>query len=177
MKYYRTAARAKYQEENRELLRQKVAAWRKKNKEKAAAYGKQYYQDNKELFTEWRRDWIEKNRAYVNAKNSHYRTIRNVVHPENDPIIEKALYEKALELQQKTGLPYNVDHIIPLSHGGWHHHANLQVLPKHVNNQKYNNPFWEEPGYLSWKDVPKTLWPENLKTEYIKRFYFDIWKK
>ena len=60
-----------------------------------------------------------------------------------------------------------VDHIIPVKHGGPHMVGNLQILTGAMNRQKGGNPFWMTDGpYIDWRDVPRRLWPENLRAEY-----------
>lgn len=111
--------------------------------------------------------WCNKNKGKV--CQSVMRRItrkRNLIHPDLDANAEKTLYLLAAELTQKTGKPHQVDHIIPLISGGWHHHDNLQILPGPINASKSTNAFWTHPDYLSWKDVPNHLWPSGLAPTY-----------
>ena len=64
-----------------------------------------------------------------------------------------------------TGIEYSIDHIIPLSIGGKHHHSNLQIMPKWLNILKRANPWWEYPGYKCWRDVPEKLRPRKIYGE------------
>ena len=48
----------------------------------------------------------------------------------------KNYYLEAQLLSEQTGVPHEVDHIIPLCRGGWHHPFNLQVLPRYENRVK-----------------------------------------
>ncbi len=72
----------------------------------------------------------------------------------------------AAQLTEETGIKHDVDHIIPMGMGGWHHHLNLHVLPRKVNASKSIDPFWEIDGYKCWKHVPRHLWPNKLKPSY-----------
>ena len=93
---------------------------------------------------------------------------KSLIHPEHDISIEKNLHNQAIRLEREIGIRHDVDHIIPLYVGGWHHHFNLQVLPKKVNKEKSKSAFWEKDGYKSWRDVPQYLWPENMKPAYLR---------
>lgn len=90
-------------------------------------------------------------------------------HPEHDDAIKIQLCKDAGKLTRETGIKHHIDHIIPLSRGGWHHHLNMQVLPGTLNHQKSANPFWQMPGYKSWRDVPEHLWPVALVEKYRAR--------
>jgi hypothetical protein len=88
------------------------------------------------------------------------------LHKDHSVIAETELHSQAIRLTKETGIKHHVDHIIPIWGGGWHHHANLQVLPALINASKGRNPFWEQAPYKSWRDVPEELWPDNLADEY-----------
>lgn len=87
-------------------------------------------------------------------------------HPDLDKKEELKLFRFAAKLTKAMGLPHHVDHIIPLSSGGWHHHENLQVLPDFMNLEKGTDPFWEREHFKSWRDVPEHLWPDQLADQY-----------
>lgn len=48
-------------------------------------------------------------------------------------------YKEARRLTKETGVPHEVDHIIPCSTGGLHCPTNLQVLTKSANAAKSNH--------------------------------------
>jgi len=48
------------------------------------------------------------------------------------------IYCEAKKLTEETGIPYEVDHIIPISKGGKHHEVNLQILTAIENRKKHN---------------------------------------
>lgn len=47
------------------------------------------------------------------------------------------IYCKAKELTEDTGIPYEVDHIVPISKGGKHHEDNLQIITMSENRKKH----------------------------------------
>ena len=54
-----------------------------------------------------------------------------------------ALYKKAHRLTVETGIPHQVDHIVPLQHDkicGLHCFSNLQILTE-TNNKRKSNTF------------------------------------
>lgn len=55
--------------------------------------------------------------------------------PEERRVIVE-VYKRAREMSVNTGIPHEVDHIIPLSRGGLHHPSNLQILTRDENKFK-----------------------------------------
>ena len=51
---------------------------------------------------------------------------------------ELEIYKKCYLLTESTGIPHEVDHIIPLSRGGLHQPSNLQILTQEENRKKGN---------------------------------------
>lgn len=51
------------------------------------------------------------------------------------------LYYEAIRLEHDTGVPHEVDHIVPLSRGGEHLPDNLQVVTASYNRSKGANLF------------------------------------
>jgi hypothetical protein len=45
-------------------------------------------------------------------------------------------YINARMLTEKTGIPHEVDHIVPIAKGGKHHQDNLQILTQEQNRRK-----------------------------------------
>lgn len=184
-KEYFKAFAVSYYARNKEKAKASAKAWYAANKEKAKATSSAYRIANRERRVEaaraWRAAnndrskeltsfWKKRNPDKVKAQLAARRSRKfGQLHPKHDAKAELALCRLADSLTQSTGQNYHVDHIIPLACGGWHHHDNLQVLPAAENIRKKDNPFWELPGFKSWKDVPAELWPEKLASEYLNR--------
>jgi hypothetical protein len=105
----------------------RVQAWRIANREKHRAQTKKYADQN--LFQ-------------TNARMAKRRASRRNQMPywaDSDRI--KEIYKAAKKLTLDTGIPHEVDHIIPLQGelvSGLHVHYNLQILPRDQNRSKGN---------------------------------------
>jgi 5-methylcytosine-specific restriction endonuclease McrA len=85
-------------------------------------YRKAYYQNNKEKY----REANAKRRALIYGTSAE------------DRAKCQSFYEEAQRLTAETGVPHEVDHIIPLSRGGTHSPDNLQVITAEQNRKKSN---------------------------------------
>ena len=172
-----SAARAEYREKNREALREKGRAYHADNRDKDAAYYqanaeriktrvRAYREANRERLSEYFRELDqtparrEQNRARLRAwKKLHpdrvnadtarrqLRLRQAYVAWANDELIAEA-YALAQLRTHITGIPWQVDHIVPLNNDlvcGLHCEANLQVIPAVANLAKSND--W-------WPDMP-----------------------
>ena len=138
--------------------------WRNKHKEKLKKYNQEYYKNNKEklckINKEWKNknnlqhrnaciEWHKKNPGQSRALYAKQRAIKKqAIPPWADINKIKEIYKKAVELTEKTGVIYHVDHIYPLRSKymcGLHVETNLQVITKKENLAK-GNRFW--PGQL-----------------------------
>jgi hypothetical protein len=53
----------------------------------------------------------------------------------------RAIYKMAAQLTKETGIPHEVDHMLPIKGrkvSGLHVHFNLQVIPAMDNRKKFN---------------------------------------
>jgi len=55
-----------------------------------------------------------------------------------DELIIKHYFDWSVRLESKLGVKFEVDHIIPLTSGGYHHPQNLQIAPRVWNRRKGN---------------------------------------
>jgi len=73
------------------------------------------------------------------ANSAKYRAAkRNAVTEDSDFEIIKKIYEKCKRVSEETGIPHDVDHIVPISKGGLHHQDNLRIITSSENRSKGN---------------------------------------
>jgi hypothetical protein len=160
----------KWARENRERYDAAVRSWRYKNPERWAEHQAKWRERNIEKIREKGRRYAKEHPEKKNAITARrWAAKKRQLHPDHNREAEWALRAEATCLTKETGIKHHVDHIIPLAHGGWHHHDNLQVVTIAENLQKHADPFYELPGRKTWRDVPKHLWPESLAEEYARR--------
>lgn len=141
-----------YYHAHKDQCRANTQKWRKKNRADDLAR---------------MRAWMKSHRAEMNLYKARRAALKkSLIHPGNLKWVELSFYKLARSITKKTGILHAVDHIIPLEAKGPVHHLNLQVMPQSVNGSKNDNPFWQKPGFLSWRDVPRFLWPAELAPQY-----------
>jgi len=62
--------------------------------------------------------------------------LRESLDPNRDCDKIREMYLEAKRLSEETGIPHEVDHIIPIAKGGKHHEDNLRVITQHENRTK-----------------------------------------
>jgi len=140
----RDAYRAAYQAANKELVLERSKAYAAKKKDENA---EAFLAAKRASVTKWRespkgKEWHEKNR---DRKMEHTRA-RQVRKQRAMPCwVDRGairdVYKQAQNLSQETGIPHEVDHIIPLKGvgvSGLHVPWNLQVVTKFENRSKGN---------------------------------------
>lgn len=96
-----------------------------------------YRQANREKLHASHRRWVERNRARDKARKEKRRAVkRQQLSPVINTAIVVVFYQTRDRLAECLGIPFHVDHIVPLAKGGLHCHTNLQVIPATINLEK-----------------------------------------
>jgi hypothetical protein len=129
----------------RERMRRRDVYRRTATKRRAAA--RRWRIENAAHRANYERNYLLTHRHLVNAKTARRRAAKKSATPcwaDQGKILE--FYKEAARLTKALGVPYHVDHIVPLVSKlvcGLHVEANLQVITGSENSQK-NNSFWPD---------------------------------
>lgn len=130
---------------NRDARLTKAKQWRDANKDKQAEAVKAWRESNPKRTAAMYRDWANRNRDKVNAKWMARDAAKKSRTPSWLNVDEHWMIEQAYDIAAKRakaqGIPYHVDHIVPLQGktvSGLHVPWNLQVIPAKLNQQKSN---------------------------------------
>jgi len=122
---------SKWQKENIERKREIRAKWRNNNLKQHNSYNKEWWSENKDK----RAAYQGKRKAAQLQRTPNWLT-------ESELRMIEAKYSLAAMLTRETGMPYHVDHIIPLQGkkvSGLHVFSNLRVIPGTDNVKKSNS--------------------------------------
>lgn len=128
----RKATYTKSRQQNLEAYRAREAAYRAKNREACNERIRQWKQANPHKLTHY----FHKRRAALLAALPVWANLEAI----------EAVYAEAQRMQQLTGQPHHVDHIVPIINPlvcGLHCEANLRVVPASENLSK-NNRWWPD---------------------------------
>ena len=145
----RSLQRKERRKNNREEYLLVAKAGRERNKEKIKEYFRNYYKNHKDRVALANKKWREKNWARMSELLAKYRTKKVAQTPDlstESKMIIAIFFEQAQRLSKTIGIPFEVDHIIPISLGGFHSPSNLQVIPRSLNRKKHNKKIfvWSE---------------------------------
>ncbi len=111
-----------------------------RNPGKRAAAAKRWAEENPEkrhaVFTSWRLRNLDRCASYASKRRA---AELSAIPPWADMLAIQAFYEEARRLTDETGVPYHVDHIVPLQGKGicgLHVETNLRVIPGPENVRK-----------------------------------------
>ena len=131
-----------WREANPEKSAAQMKAWREANPEKVTAHRKAYREANPEKVAASDRAWRKANPGKRNAIKAKRRAAKlQRTPPWADQRAIEAIYAHARFLESITGLPHDVDHVVPLQGrlvSGLHVENNLQPIPASVNRSKSN---------------------------------------
>lgn len=131
-----------WQQMNKEKVNSQTRQWRSDNPDKASQVTKQYYHKNKDTKLINNREWRQNNKPKVQYYNALRRAqIAQATTLWADMEEIQQIYEQATELTTETGIPYHVDHIVPLfgkTVCGLHVEYNLQIITATENFSKGN---------------------------------------
>ena len=140
-KEYQKEYNARYRSNNKELLN-KVGRERQtkrrqehpeKVKESESKYRKKFALRERERKKQWRKDNPAKVKdVKLRRKNKLKSTKEN---PKNIEIMN-TFYKTAQRISKCTGIPFHVDHIIPIAKNGTHTVNNIQILTASLNMKK-----------------------------------------
>jgi 5-methylcytosine-specific restriction endonuclease McrA len=103
-----------------EKQRNKLRKWRSNNYEK------------------YQQQWLDPSKTHLrNAKSAKRRADKKEQTPDTaDFDLIREVYHRCKVISEETGIPHEVDHIIPIAKGGLHHQDNLQIITRHENRMK-----------------------------------------
>lgn len=117
-------------------------AWFAKNKDRHGELTRSWYERNKEQHLQNSKEWYEVNK-HRKLETTTAREKRCILATPTwaDRELIKELYLLAQKLTEQTGIPHEVDHVIPLQGknvSGLHVETNLQVITAEENRRKSN---------------------------------------
>ena len=132
--------------ENKERRSAKSAEWRKANPSGAKKIWQDFHNRNKEKRAEQYAEWARRNRDKRAASSAKRKAAKLRATPKwvNWEKV-RAIYRQARRLQDFTGVPMHVDHIVPLQGEnvcGLHWEGNLQIISASKNCAKFNR--WDD---------------------------------
>jgi len=151
------ADRNKFRQANKEKIALQYKKWREANPEKARENVRQWRKKNKDYVNQKAREWNKNNPSKIKERIAKrrlrdldgYNAMKRMasakrraikmkrLHVDHDFEIEKVLTNQCKSLYNRLGIKFEVDHIVALADGGWHHHTNLHVIPLTWNRRKH----------------------------------------
>ena len=134
MLYFVTREEAEHRKKKQRIANKKY--W---NSENGRAYHEKYKREHKDLYREAVKKYRKKNQASNRKRASTARARRALAtSPTHNELIELTLFNLARRLEACTRMKFHLDHIVPIARNGNHHHTNIRVLPASLNFRKSN---------------------------------------
>lgn len=141
------AANREWYAANKARQNAKSIKWREANPSASMDADRRYKARNKEKMADAYRKWRDNNRDVRRATLARRKARKLQATPSWASKKEMArIYRLARELEILTGVPMQVDHVVPLQHHlvcGLHCERNLQILPA-IFNQSKKNYWWPD---------------------------------
>lgn len=140
--FYKRSDRDTYHSWCKQCKHQSSKSWNERNKEKHSELNRKWYEENKEHHLSNSKQWYESNK-HRKLETTTAREKRCVLATPTwaDRELIKELYALAKKLTEQTGIPHEVDHVVPLQGknvSGLHVENNLQVISAEENRRKSN---------------------------------------
>ena len=127
-------------EKARNKNRERSVEYRKLNPEKRKASVRNWVVRNRKRYSEISQRWIKKNPhkacEFAGRRRAREQNATLMISRDQKNILG-CFYEVRERVSNCLGIPHHVDHVIPLSRGGYHIHTNLQVIPATINVRKH----------------------------------------
>ena len=141
-RFYKRSDRDTYHSWCKDCKHESSKQWNTKNKDKHSEINRKWYEENKEHHLTNSKKWYENNK-HRKLETTTARDKRCVLATPTwaDRELIKELYSLAKKLTEQTGIPHEVDHIVPLQGknvSGLHTQDNLQVITAEENRRKSN---------------------------------------
>lgn len=110
----------------------------RKRKYRSTERGKEQVRAENKRRLAYKRDWARSQPSWKRLDHCRRRlnAIAKIKLSSIELLMVRNYYQQAAELTKSTGIPHEVDHIIPLSRGGPHHPCNLRVVTRDENRRK-----------------------------------------
>jgi hypothetical protein len=129
---------------NKARIKINQTRWNEENKDHVIASKREWSNKNRDHIKARNRRWLVNNRAKFNANIKKRKCMKLNATPPWYYLVKyevEAVYAEAKRLEEVTGIPHHVDHIVPLQHKlvcGLHVPCNLRPIPAIDNMRKHN---------------------------------------
>lgn len=140
--FYKRSDRDSYHSWCKTCKHESGKSWHERNKDRHSEINRNWYENNKEQHLTNSKAWYAANK-HRKLETTTAREKRCVLATPiwADRELIKELYALAQKLTEQTGIPHEVDHVIPLQGrnvSGLHVETNLQVITATENRRKSN---------------------------------------